>query len=67
MERDENTDPIPNFPHYTGVPVLSHPKQGAPLIKLSMKMLQKLHHPKTQLTKPFKNAPKSRRKMVKFY
>lgn len=67
MPAPENTEQPeqPNFPSYPkpqGIPLLSHPKQQAPLVKLTMRMLNK---PKirTSLTKPFSKP----RKKTKFW
>lgn len=64
MDQPESNDP-PNFPSYPkpqGVPLLSHPKQQSPLVKLTM---QRLNRPKvrTNTTKAF---PKARKK-TKFW
>lgn len=67
MPAPENTEQPeqPTFPHYQapqGIPLLSHPKQQVPLVKLTMKMLNR---PKvrTNTTKPFTKA----RKKTKFW
>ncbi len=66
MEPDENTN-RPTFPHYEGVPILADQKQQSPLVKITMKMLQKMHKPKVQIQKPFKTTTRKAPKKVKFY
>lgn len=57
----ENQPNFPQYPKPKGIPLLTHPKQQAPLMKLAMQMLKR-----PPVKPPTKTAPKWRKK-VKFY